>query len=292
MTENLSAFFALGCTGEALLLIFAARQTSHFYRRLGAICFLALIVSGPWFAAPLAVRLLLAGLVFALFSLLFFKKEILPQIGESNLLISSLVFWYLMANLHSSSLPEMLLTGAAIAPTILTVAVAFLIRTWSFRIKLFCYLWFLGVSTAIIFFSLHFVDLLFFFDGNVSSPGEVNLFFTGMCLTHLVACLIYLEVLMPRVRIRKSKKSAWETDVELMAGHFADYQMRPTEVFVTLAAVGLPLALNYWFGLLAVSLLSSLMVVFAPRLFRIIFHGWQPWQYLLKNLARAQATLK
>ena len=285
MTENLSAFFALGCTGEALLLIFGARQTSHFYRRLGGVCFLSLMVSGPWFAVPLATRLLLAGLTFTLFSLLFFKKEILPQIGESNLLISSLVFWYLMANLHSSSLPEMLLTGAAIAPTLLTVAVAFLIRTWSFRIKLFCYLWFLGVSTAIIFFSLHFVDLLFFFDGSVSATGEVNLFFTGMCLTHLVACLIYLEVLIPRIRLRrKGGESAWETDVELMAGHFADYQMRPTEVLVTLLVVGLPLALNYWSGLLAVSLLSSFVVVFMPRLFKIVFHGWQPWQRLRNPL--------
>ena len=92
MTENLSTFFALGCTGEALLLIFAARQTSHFYRRLGVVCSLSLVVSAPWFTLPFAVRLLLAGLTFALFSLLFFKKEILPQIGESNLLISSVDF--------------------------------------------------------------------------------------------------------------------------------------------------------------------------------------------------------
>ena len=273
MTDRfeLSLIFGAGAVAEVLLLTIPGFRLRRIWRLALAVAAGALgYLAGRALEPDLRhVQVLAAVAAFALAAFLLLKNEILPRVSESSLLLGTLVFWYLVANVDASREVVYALAAAAILPTLGTAVIAVVIHHWGFRVRLLCYLWFLIVSAATSVLLLRFGDLTFTVTGSFDPPNLVSLLATGMGITYLAASVFYIWTLLPvfgRGRVEK-----WWGDAEIMASRFADYEMRLPEVVLTILVPGGLFYLNSQSHVIPVTLLASAALVlqrYGSRLLR------------------------
>jgi hypothetical protein len=269
MTDRVELSFVLGAgvVAEVLLLTLPSLRLGHVWR-------LALVVAVGCLALlfgrnvdPSAYAPVLIGCaLFALAAFIFLKDEILRRVSETNLLLSTLVFWYLWRNVDAPREVLLALAAVAILPTAGTVLVAMVVRNWGFRVRLLCYVWFLVLSSAMSVLLLRFGDLSFAYLGSFDPPNLLSLFLTGMCITYLAASVFYIWTLIPIFG-----KVDWQENSKLMAGRFADYEMRIPEVALTILVPGGIFLLNTQYHWIPVTLLATAALVLQRYGSRFLF---------------------
>jgi hypothetical protein len=270
---DLSLVFGAGVVVEVLLLTLPGFRLRRIWRLAlavvaGGLGFLIGRTAGPDLPH---VQALVAVATFALAAFLLLKNEILPRVSESSLLLGSLVFWYLIANVDAPREIVYALAAAAILPTLVTVVIAVLIHEWGFRVRLFCYFWFLVLSSAISVLLFRFGDLTFIANASFDPPNLLSLLATGMGFTYLAACVFYIWRLIP-VFGRGRLEDSWG-DTKLMAGRFADYEMRLPEVALTILVPGGLFYLNSQYHSVPVTLLASAALVLQRYGSRLVRRG-------------------
>jgi len=140
-----SLVFAAGVVVECLYLALSGLDRKHprdFRRR---VALAVLVGSGGLLPGrdiihySLHIHLALAVLLVAVGFFIVFQDEILPRLGEANLLIQCIAFWCLAATVSLDGHPPILLMAIAAFPTAVIVIAASRIRMWGFTVKLICY---------------------------------------------------------------------------------------------------------------------------------------------------------
>ncbi len=255
---DLSLIFGVGVAAEVLLLTIPSFKLRRLWRLA-----LAVVAGGLGFVigrnedtSVLHAHVLIGFACFAVAAFILLKEEILPRVSESNLLLSTLVFWYLWRTVDAPREVLVALAAAAILPTAGTLVVAMIVRDWGFRVRLLCYVWFLVLSSAISVLLLRFGDLSFAYLGSFDPPNLLSLFLTGMSVTYLAASVFYIWTLIPILG-----RADWWEDARGMAGRFADYEMRIPEVALTILVPGGIFLLNSQYHWIPVTLLASAALV-------------------------------
>jgi hypothetical protein len=213
-------------------------------------------------------------IVYALVVFSLFKKEIMARVGQSNLLVNSLTFWYLCASFLSAGDARLAVMALAALPTLGTLIVAFTIRDWSFPVRLSCYVWFLVLTVALSIFQIRFGDLSFVVTDSYSAPDAISLYLTGMAVTYLMASLFYIYILIPiadKHQTQEQRMEIWRQDAHLMAGCFVDYRMTATEAFLIIALQGGLYALNAWGRWISPGLMMNVSFIALPFVFQRLF---------------------
>lgn len=208
--------------------------------------------------------------VFAMATFWLFKERLMPRVSESSVFVRSLVFWYLLLSVQSGEISPAVMAVAAV-PTAVTLAVAFSVRTWGFRTKLFLYVWFLVVTVALglLFFRLSDLSYLSRAAQYQTTATPLDLFVTGMALTYLAGSAVYIFQLWPP--LKKRERAEWREHADFALGRFVDYQMKPTDVAGIAGFVVAVFALNALLRVLPASTLGAIVVVVAPRVVGLIF---------------------
>jgi len=206
--------------------------------------------------------------LFAIATFWLFKERLMPRVSESSVFVRSLVFWYLLLSVQSGEISAIMAVAAV--PTAVTLAVAFTVRTWGYRTKLFLYVWFLVVTVAMGFLFVQLSDLSY-----LLLPGQqhatatpFDLLLTGMALTYLTGSMFYIFELSPPVR--KSDRPDWRKRVKFALGRFANHRMKPRDMGGIAGCLVTVFALNAALKVLPASTLGAIVLVVAPHIVGLI----------------------
>jgi hypothetical protein len=214
------------------------------------------------------VHLLAYFFVVAMATFWLFRQRLMPRVSESSAFVRSLVFWYLLLSVQSGQIPPAIWVAASV-PTVVTLAVAFSVRSWSFRTKLFMYVWFLveTVAIALLFLQLSDLSYLSRAAGYHTTATPLDLFVTGMALTYLAGSAAYIYQLWPPLKKQdRWQYGEWREHTDFALSRFVDYQMRPKDVATITAVVVALFVLNALTRLMPASTLGAIVVVVVPHL--------------------------
>lgn len=219
--------------------------------------------------------------IFAVSVIAFYKKEILPAVTECSLLSYSLIFWFdFLRIFNPESGFDRTIFLVALIPSLFTLVVAFTVRTWSFKVNLFCYVWFLFLIFGIYVIQVSFGELAFIFNPeNVKPTYLPHLFLTGMSFTYLTASCFYLYILVPiqgKNQTREQRMKIWRADAQMMAGRFVDYRMTALQALFILLLQGGIYASDLAYGWMPAPLLVNLSVILLPLVFSLVFRKVAP----------------
>jgi hypothetical protein len=284
---SLSFIFGAGIVAQTFLFIFSSPAKNRGSRMAIAagmgVC--GLMPGRNEHNYELHFHICYCFIFYAIMVFVQFKKEIMARVGESNLLVNSLAFWYLCVSAFNHGSAQTTLMALAALPTLGTLVIAFTIRDWSFPVRLSCYVWFLVLTVAIGCFQVRFGNMSFIWTDKYSPPKAFSLFLTGMAFAYLAANLFYIYILIPiadKHQTHEQRMVVWREDANLMASRFADYQMTVSEAFAIIALQGGLYILNYWFRWVSTGVMMNLSIIGLALLFQLLFRfrdrlpAWAP----------------
>lgn len=264
---------------------------AHSKKKLNKIEFLISIIFSTFTSFAYIVRqndynllsftnVFLGTIIF--FSIVYLAKYILPKVNEIQILIWVTLYWYIRFSLGFDIIVSRYV-DVIFADIILIIlsAVTFIISVLHVqlndKIRLVLYVWFLTISTSVLYFALpNYSNIISSADilSSVLSQNFKTYVFAvlyGFQLFYVVCNVLYLFYLIPipaKNQSMKDRINDLREFIKLLTDKFDSYQFKSSTVIVSISVVVILLYINFNYGLLSISNTILLTLTVASCIYR------------------------
>lgn len=217
-----------------------------------------------------------------LLSVISFAKYILPKINEIQILIWVMMYWYTRFSL-GTEIATSLYIDVVLADIILIIlsAITFIISILHVRLsnklRLLLYVWFMAISTSVLYFALPDYSYVITSTGTFPDIPSHNLktyvfaILYGFQLFYIVCNMLYLFYLIPipgKHQSMKDRIDDLKEFLKLLSAKFDSYQFKSGTVMTHIFVTAILLYLNFSYDLFSISntiLLTLTAVSFIHR---------------------------
>jgi len=224
-------------------------------------------------------HVLITSFIFCLMLMMFFKRKILPKIGEENLFSLILILWYVGMVFFQGSGRNFLIR-LMILPTLGTLYLVLTKKRISFFWQVLAYSWYL-----IMIIALTSVNLIW---GILQLPNQplkiayldgIDVFLSGMAFCFLVVNITFIYKLIPWFPGKDQNLTAsiddWRHHCRLLADRYRDRQANFKIISQIAIFQGGSLAFNYFFGIIPHLILVNFWILLVPFLRQISsYYRW------------------